>query len=191
MNALNYQKSSIEHVEKKDDPFKPIEPLFNDLCKIVVKLPQFKFLESAEIQISLLGMLKKNLEKLSQSQSLYFEFVKGKFDDLVFNENPIITEEIEIVISCFSKDFVEILFFKCKYKKTLEFWFQNSNLKILKNAVCLAVCLGCNLPVLQFLKEKQFFQNIGSEDRKILLKRGKRFKNEGLLFLTKEFELDL
>ena len=194
MNVLNNFQTSTEHWPKKDDLFKSVEPFFREFCKTLCQSEEFKFLDSAEIQTSFLSMIQSDLETLFKRQTpqnIYSEFINGKYDELVFSENPISTKEIETLIASFPQNFIESLFFKCKYKKTLEFWFENSILKLPKNAVCLAVCLGCNLSVLKFLKDKQLFQDIDQKTRKNLLNRGKRFQNEGLFYLAKEFELEI
>lgn len=98
-----------------------------------------------------------------------------------------LTPELELIIAHFGRKFLRVLFLKCKFIETLKFWFEEFKLQLPIDSISLAVCMGCNIVVLKYLKEKLSFKMISKKERKNLINRGKRFHNEGISFLESEF----
>lgn len=124
-----------------------------------------------------------------QSKSIYSNFIQGKYDHLIFNENPQLTEELKLLISKYNRDFIQRLFTKCSSRKTLNFWLREGGVKLPKDTWALAVNLGNNIIVLQHLKETGWFENLSKKDKDDLLTRAQKFKGAGLEYLKVEFAI--
>ena len=126
-----------------------------------------------------------NEDKIARIKILE-EFRDGKFDAVAFGDEPRITEDLKKIIDDDEKGFLQRLFFCSKSDETLKYWFEIQKLNFPKNALGYGVCLGCNLPVIKYLKEKISFKDLDEEEKKFLLVRAMRFKGEGLTLLEEE-----
>ncbi len=78
-------------------------------------------------------------------------------------------------------------FTKCESRETLDFWVQEAGAKLPKDSIALAINLGNNIIVLNYLKEKGWLDNLSGDDKDKILSRAQRFPGEGLEYLKTEF----
>lgn len=158
----------------------------------IIKLPGFEELE-------LLGEPKVICEKIKSAVikerkdihekivEIHTNLTQGKYDEIILSENPAITEELEIAKTKYSREFIQILFVKCKSDRVLRFWLDEQNLELPKDTWALAVNLGANIAVLKYLKDKGFYNGLSQGEKSELLIRANRFPGEGLNYLKQEF----
>jgi hypothetical protein len=132
-------------------------------------------------------VLSEQKEVHKKIEEIRENLTRGKYDEMMFSENPTLTEELKIALSKYSTDIVEILFTKCKSDKVLRFWLDEQKMTLPSDTWALAVNLGVNIVVLKYLKEKGFFDGLSKEDKEELLDCAKRFPGEGLSYLKEEF----
>lgn len=117
----------------------------------------------------------------------YNNFVQGNYDQFIFNKTPQLTNELRIILSKYNRDFIQRLFTKCESRETLDFWVQEAGAKLPKDSIALAINLGNNIIVLNYLKEKGWLDNLSGDDKDKILSRAQRFPGEGLEYLKTEF----
>lgn len=197
------KKINITSSREKLLESKELEPALNELLskflKEVMKIPTCSVLQystnQSELQEQLkLTMIKQIEEEVKQAprklEEIHDAFLKGKYDEEAFSNAPKTTKDLEAVVNQYNRDFVQRLFVKCKSIDTIKFWIETNNARLPKDSLALGVCMGCNVVVLQFLKEKGLFENLSEEDKFNLVARAKRFDGEGLKFLETEFSIE-
>jgi hypothetical protein len=121
------------------------------------------------------------------AEEIYGNFIQGKYDQLIFGEKPQLTKELSVILSHYNRDFIQRLFTLCDSRKNLDFWLQETEAKLPKDTWALAVNLGNNIVVLQYLKDHGWFDCVSEEDKSSLLQRAQKFSGTGLEYLKTEF----
>ena len=124
-----------------------------------------------------------------QKAGNYTEFTQGAYDQLIFADFPQITDELQQILLHHKDRFVERLFRFCNNIKTLKFWFEVYKLKMTVWPLALAAMMGCNITVIRYLKEHDYFKSLDEESKNLILIISKRFEGEGRDFLEKELEM--
>lgn len=119
------------------------------------------------------------------------DITSGKYDTTILftSTEPKISSELQTLIKIHNREFVERLFAKCASKQQLDFWLGKGHVQLPKDALALAVALGCNKAVFECLKEKGVLSSLCIEDKSEFMSRAKRFQNsDGYAYLLAEFD---
>lgn len=185
-------KQAVEQTTNiKKEVQEELLPILDGFMAQFVELPSITVLHFSKEQTDLIKsqMLAFLTQKVESAPKAAISFAQGTYDNIIFADSLKIKPGFQDMINKDNREFVMRLFYKCSSSKQLEFWIGNSYAKLPKDSVALAVSLGNNIHVLQYLKTQGWFENLTSEDKVKLISRAKRFQNEGLAYLEKEFNL--
>jgi hypothetical protein len=195
-SPTNLYDSNQEEQKKMTEDF---QPLLDNFVNQLFKLPSLAILQLSSEQTDLSNAIKKMItQKMENAQkkqvteqvasNATFNFSDGKYDSLIFSDNPKVTPEFQALIRKDSSDFLMRLFFGCKSESQLEFWIGNSYVELPKKPLALAIQLGCNIHVLQYLDKRGLLDNLTPEDEPEFTQRAKRFKNSpGFSYMENKF----